>query len=171
MLMLVRVRERTAGDLPGCFDALREVHRQNNYPRWWPEDPAAWFDPPGTVAAWVALDDDGSVLGHLCVVTPVDDVIVAQTLGVDVDRLAVVSRLFVSPRARGRGLSLGTRLLSVARDWADAAGRRLMLDVIDDGSPAVDLYERSGWILVDRRHTDWSTPEGERCPIRVYVAP
>lgn len=165
------LRERTATDLPGCVEALREVHQQDRYPTWWPDDPLGWLTPPGTTAAWVALDDDGSVLGHLCVVNPVDDPVVAELLDVPTQELAAVSRLFVSPRARGRGLSLGSKLLTASRNWADATGRRLMLDVVDDGAPPVDLYERSGWILVDCRQADWLTPEGVRHPIRVYVAP
>lgn len=171
MLTSVMLRERTAADLPGCVEALREVHRQDRYPTWWPEDPAGWLSPPGTAAAWVALDDDGSVLGHLCVVSPVDDPMVADTLGAGVDRLAAVSRLFVSSRARGRGLSLGTSLLAAVCDWADSADLRLMLHVLDNGAPAVNLYERLGWQLVDRRKADWLTPEGARQRVRVYVAP
>lgn len=171
MLTSVMLRARTDSDLPGCVATLHAVHRQDRYPTWWPEDPAGWLSPLGTVAAWVALDDDGSVLGHVCVVSPVEDHMVAETLGVSVDRLAAVSRLFVSPAARGRALRLGSRLLDAARDWAELSGLQLMLDVLDDGAPAVELYERCGWQLVDRRQTDWLTPEGLRHGVRVYVAP
>ena len=42
----------------------------------------------------------GSILGHVCVVRGVDDPMVALLAGVSTDRLASVSRLFVSPVAR-----------------------------------------------------------------------
>ena len=46
-----------------------------------------------------------------------------------------------------------------------------MLDVVDDEGPAVALYERLGWRMVDRRIADWTTPEGRRLPVLVYLAP
>jgi len=46
-----------------------------------------------------------------------------------------------------------------------------MLDVVDDAGPAVALYDRLGWRLVDRRLTDWTTPQGDRLPVRIYLAP
>ena len=46
-----------------------------------------------------------------------------------------------------------------------------MLDVVDDGAPAIRLYERTGWRLVDRWQADWVTPQGERLPVRTYLAP
>lgn len=46
-----------------------------------------------------------------------------------------------------------------------------MLDVVDDGGPAIALYERLGWELVDRRTADWQTPDGRRLPVRIYRAP
>lgn len=165
------VRRRTPTDLPGCVDALAAVHAADRYPTWWPPDPAGWLTPTDTMAAWVAIDDDGTVLGHVVAVSPVDDPAVTAVLDVPIERLAAVSRLFVSPRARGRALRLGTRLLDEIRGWADESGRRLMLDVVDDGAPAVTLYERLGWRLVERRPADWLTPEGVRHAVRVYVAP
>ncbi len=35
-----------------------------------------------------------------------------------------------------------------------------MLDVVDDGGPAVALYDRLGWRMVDRRLADWTTSDG-----------
>jgi GNAT superfamily N-acetyltransferase len=96
---------------------------------------------------------------------------VALLTGVSTDRLASVSRLFVSPVARGRGLGLGTSLLAAVSSWTSAHDFRLMLDVVDDGAPAIRLYERIGWCLVDRRQVDWVTPQGERLPVRIYLAP
>jgi GNAT superfamily N-acetyltransferase len=96
---------------------------------------------------------------------------IASLTGVSTDRLASVSRLFVSPVARGRGLGLGTSLLAAVSSWTSSHDCRLMLDVVDVGKPAIRLYERLGWRLVDRRQADWITPQGERLPVRIYLAP
>lgn len=37
--------------------------------------------------------------------------------------------------------------------------------------PAVALYERFGWRLVDRRPANWTTATGARPYLRVYLAP
>jgi hypothetical protein len=46
-----------------------------------------------------------------------------------------------------------------------------MLDVVDDGAPAIKLYERIGWRLVNTRQADGVTPQGERLPVLIYPAP
>ena len=79
---------------------------------------------------------------------------VASLTGLGTDRLVGVSRLFVSPAARGLGLGLGAPLLAALSSWAWAHDLRLMLDVVDDGAPAIRLYQRMGWRLVDRRQAD-----------------
>ncbi len=61
--------------------------------------------------------------------------------------------------------------MAAAREWTDRRGMQLMLDVVDDDSPAISLYERLGWSLVDRRDADWVTPEGRRHQVRIYLAP
>ena len=172
MLVGMDVRPRTDEDLAGCVRALEAVHSADGYPTRWPVDPAGWLSPSGCAAAWVAHDDVmGSILGHVCIVHGVDDPMVASLTGVSTDRLASVSRLFVSPAARGRGLGLGTSLLAAVSSWTSARNLRLMLDVVDDGAPAIRLYERIGWRLVDRRQAGWVTPQGERLPVRIYLAP
>ncbi|WP_208092386.1 GNAT family N-acetyltransferase [Blastococcus xanthinilyticus] len=171
MLDAVEIRERTEADLPGCVAALRAVHAADGYPTWWPADPAGWLDPAGTAAAWVAVDEAGAPRGHVCVVRGVDDPVAAAAAGVPTGDLVAISRLFVDPAVRGRGLGLGTALLAAAQAWAGGHGRQLVLDVVDDGGPAVDLYERLRWRLVDRRQADWITPEGIRHPVRIYLAP
>lgn len=162
------MRERAAEDLPACVRTLEAVHTSNAYPVRWPADPAGWLSPAGSTAAWIA-ELDGAVVGHMCVVRGVEDPLVTALTGAGPDRLSAVSRLFVAPDARGRGI--GAALLAAGSAYASARGLRLMLDVVDDGGPAVALYERSGWQLVDRRLADWTTPEGDRPPIRIYLAP
>lgn len=153
----VEVRPRTAADLEAAVRALRGVHERDGYPMVWPPDPAAWLSPPGLQAAWVALENH-ELLGHVATVR-------------NSAQLVSVTRLFVAPAARGRGLRLGARLLETAIEWADENACRLMLDVVDDGGPAIALYERLGWELVDRRTADWQTPDGRRLPVRIYRAP
>lgn len=166
------VRPRRPDDLEACVAALRTVHLSENYPAWWPSDPVGWMVPDGYAAGWVAIErGSAGVLGHVCVVTGIEDPAACAASGVPADRLVSVSRLFVTPAARGRGLSLGARLLAAATAWSADRGLQLMLDVVEDGAPAIDLYERLGWRLVDRRPATWSTPEGEHWPVRVYLAP
>jgi GNAT superfamily N-acetyltransferase len=148
--------------------ALEAVHAADGYPMWWPLDPAGWLNPVGCASAWVA-EVGGTIAGHVCVVGGVAEPVVAAAAGLSSDRLATVSRLFVAPAARGR--RLGASLLAAASGHASALGLALMLDVVDDGGPAVALYERLGWRLVDRRFTDWQTPQGDRLPVRIYLAP
>ena len=165
------VERRHAHHLDGCVAALRAVHESDGYPTWWPEDPAAWLNPPGTAAAWVACARDGTVLGHVCVIRGVDDSTVTSLVGAPPSDLASVSRLFTSPAVRGSGLALGTALLTTAQQWTREQGLHLMLDVVDDGAPAVSLYERLGWRLVDCRDAHWTTPEGLRHRVRIYLEP
>ncbi len=167
----VDIRTRHDQDLGSCVAALQAVHEADGYPTWWPDDPVAWLSPAGCAVAWVACEDDGSVVGHVCLVGGVDDPVVASLLGAPTERLVSVSRLFTSPTVRGRGLALGAQLLAAAQQWTQQQGLQLMLDVVDDGAPAVSLYERLGWRLVDRRDADWTTPQGARHRVRIHLAP
>ncbi len=127
------------------------MHESNGYPTWWPKDPAAWLSPAGFAAAWVACGDDETVLGHICVIRGVDDPMVASLVGAPTEHLASISRLFTSPAVRGLGLGLGAQLLAAAQKWTRGQGLHLMLDVVDDGAPAVSCTSGSGG--------DWSTIE------------
>ena len=164
----VAVRQRVVNDLPDCVRALKAVHAADGYPMWWPADPAGWLSPVRCTSAWVA-ELGGAIVGHVCVVGGVEDPVVASSAGVSSDRLAAVSRLFVAPAARGR--RLGASLLAASSLYASAQGLQLMLDVVDDGGPAAAVYERLGWRLVDRRFAGWTTPRGDRLPVRIYLAP
>jgi len=175
----VGVRPRRAADGSALAGVLRETHRKDRYPMVWPADAEGWLNPPGLAAAWVASagvaggkagQGGCELLGHVAVVTGVEDPVIAEAVGTAA-RLASVTRLFVAPTARGRRLSLGARLLETAGGWAEQNGHRLMLDVVDDGGPAIDLYERLGWRLVDGRIADWQTPDGRPVPLRLYLAP
>lgn len=157
------VRERRPADVAGCVAALREVHEADRYPTAWPADPAAWLDPAGTTAAWVA-ELDGAVVGHVCV-APAPDTTVAARTGVPAAGLVAVKRLFTTPSARGRGVAAA--LVAVA---AAHAGDGVWLDVVD-GEPAVAFYERLGWRRVGTRPADWVAQDGRRRTVHLYVAP
>lgn len=161
------VRRRVDRDLPGSIRALREVHDVDGYPARWPADPAAWLTPSRTVACWVA-EAAGVIVGHVCLVGGVVDDVLSRLTGVPAGGLSAVSRLYVAPQGRGRGLGAG--LLAAATACAADRGLQAVLEVVE-GSGAVRLYERLGWRLVDHRSADWTTPAGVRPPIRVYVRP
>jgi GNAT superfamily N-acetyltransferase len=164
----MRVRPREAADLPACVQALTEVYRCDGYPQRWPAAPAAWLDPPGLVAAWVA-DLDGVVAGHVALVGNIAESQAATVLDRPLDQLAKVSRLYVAPPGRGRGA--GRALLDAASSSARQRGLSLVLDVVDASLGATAFYDRLGWRLLYRRLADWTTDAGERPLLRVYAAP
>ncbi len=106
----VCVRRRSPPDLGHCVGALAAVHAADRDPQRWPSDPVQWLSPQGCLTAWVAVAD-GAVAGHVVVVGGVDDRVVGEVTRRPIAQLAAVSRLFVAPTARGRGLA---RLLRLA---------------------------------------------------------
>ena len=168
MLEGVLARPRRDDDLPGCVRALAAVHASDGYPMLWPVDPAAWLSPAGLAAAWV-VEDQGVVAGHVGMVGGVDDPAVTAFTGAPVSRVASVTRLFVPPV--GRGHRLGALLLGIVQRSAVERGLELMLEVVDDGGPAVALYDRLGWRVVEHRPAHWRTPQGQRPALRIYLAP
>ncbi|WP_329455638.1 GNAT family N-acetyltransferase [Streptomyces sp. NBC_01497] len=168
------VRPRTGADLDACADVLAAVHAHSSYPANWPADPAGWLSPPALEAAWVAVSGadggDGAVIGHvvLCRATP-DDLAAhlwSERTGTDPSATAVVSRLFVSPAARGRGA--GARLLAAAVDAARAAGRHPVLDVLASDTSARALYERLGWRPLGTAGQEWGP--GQVVTLHCYAA-
>ncbi|GHF47701.1 ribosomal protein S18 acetylase RimI-like enzyme [Deinococcus metalli] len=163
------IRDRTAADLPALALALRRVHDRDAYPSVWPDDPAAFLNPPGTLGAWVAGPAD-HVLGHV-LLRALPDVLPAwaEVTGQPATELAVVSRLFVVPE--GRGVGLARSLFHTA--WAQAVrlNRRAVLDVHLRNHAAIRLYDRSGWEHVATVEGDWRDPDGSVPLVRVYMAP
>jgi GNAT superfamily N-acetyltransferase len=139
------LRPRRTEDLEGALAMLREVHDADSYPAIWPADPAAWLTGNDRLAAWVA-EESGSLLGHLSLHGT--DASRARPewiegLGVPVERLAVVSRFFVSTRARRQGI--GDALMQRAEEHAAHRGLGLVLDVAAHNHSAIAFYERRGW--------------------------
>ncbi|MFJ2771682.1 GNAT family N-acetyltransferase [Streptomyces sp. NPDC087300] len=168
---VLRIRERDeARDMDACVELLAEVHEGDGYPVNWPADPADWLAGRAPLGAWVA-ELDGRIVGHVRLsrvgADDVAPVLWSERAGVAVDASAVVSRLFVSPGARGHGIGA----LLMARIGREALGRGLhpVLDVVSTDSPAVVLYERLGWELLDVVEREWGP--GNRVALRCYAAP
>ncbi|NUR89366.1 MAG: GNAT family N-acetyltransferase [Nonomuraea sp.] len=140
------IRPRTDADLDACVAALRQVQAADRYPVHWPDDPRAFLTPAALTGAWIAVED-GSVLGHVGLAG------------------REVTRLFVTPAARGRGLAV--RLL----DTVSGAAGPLELEVSDEGKAAIALYERAGWRRVGSERADWRDSTGEPALVHRYVSP
>lgn len=144
------IRPRSESDLPRVVDVLRRTH-EGGYPARWPDDPAAWLSPPGHLAAWTVTVDDDPV-GHVGLAAPA------------IDEAPLVTRLFVHPDHRGRGLA--DALLATVED--SAAAPVLRLDVTEETPGAWRLYERRGWRVTHRVPADWSKPDGSVPVMRWY---
>jgi GNAT superfamily N-acetyltransferase len=162
----VSIRNREATDLPGCVEALGEVHESDRYPLVWPKDPVLWLSPTGLLEGWVA-ECSGVIVGHVVLVEGSDAPDGLQSHG---QPLATIKRLFVTPTARRQGT--GARLLAQAHTWAVRSGLSLILDVVGPGSgAAIALYERAGWQHTSSAIADWTTPEGDPVTVRYYRPP
>ncbi|GAA5032566.1 GNAT family N-acetyltransferase [Actinopolymorpha pittospori] len=168
----LHIRARDNGDLPGCVAALAEVHAADGYPTRWPAEPAGWLTPTDLLHAWTAHLDD-TVVGHVVIRGVADDSmasLLAASGGVPPERLASLSRLFVVPGARRRGVASG--LIGRATCEAATDGLRLVLDVVDDGrGAAVALYEEAGWRRVASVQAAWTMPDGRRPMVSYYLSP
>jgi GNAT superfamily N-acetyltransferase len=142
------IRPRRSEDFDPCLAVLRTVHLADRYPSRWPQDPARWLTGRGGLAAWVS-ESAGTLDGHLSL-HAIDEKRAhrqwLEALPASADELAVVSRFFVAPDARGHGV--GSALMSTAEDHAGAHGLRLVLDVADHNLDAISFYERRGWTRV-----------------------
>ncbi|WFE99011.1 GNAT family N-acetyltransferase [Micromonospora sp. WMMD964] len=156
------IRRWRAADLDGCVAALAEVHQVDRYPMNWPADPHHWLCEPRPADAWVAVDDEEAIVGHVAVhrlPSSADEPPARQT--------AEVARLFVAPTARGS--ALGSALLDRVRQWARAHGTDLVLEVTSDGVAAAALYERTGWRCTGTSTAPWTAPDGSPVSLRHYT--
>lgn len=152
------IRERVPADLPRCVDLLAQTHAHEGFPMNWPDDPAAWLTPPGMVCAWLAVSASEEILGHIMV-----------RARLETTQPAILSRLFVSPAARGQGL--GATLLGVVTRWAVDNGRPLRLEVDSGRSAAIRLYERQGFARTGSYVADWTAPDGRPVTMINYATP
>lgn len=137
------IRERSGQDVPGCVRALRAVHERDGYPAVWPSDPDRWVTSSGAdTAAWVAVDGDGTVRGHVAASAGVSDTVLSALPGRPAERLLSVVRLFVDPAGRGR--AVGAALMTAAAAYARSCALQPTLEVADSGAAARRLYDRLG---------------------------
>jgi GNAT superfamily N-acetyltransferase len=155
--VLIRARHDT--DLVACADLVREVHSRDRYPRFLQADIAQFLTPPDPYGCWIA-DLNGEVAGHVALVArglPATMEIAASALGRPAGQLAVVARLLVSPRARGRGT--GRLLLGAATAEARTRGLHPVLDVDTELLAAIALYESAGWTRAGQITVRWADYE------------
>lgn len=136
---------------------LAEVHRDDGYPVNWPEQPDEWLSQPHLLDAWIA-ELGVSLVGHVVLSRSGEGDAApglwSERSGRSKDLAAVVSRLFVAPRARGHGI--GALLVSRAVEEARRRGLHPVLDVVASDTAAAALYERLGWELMATVEQRWS---------------
>lgn len=163
----VIIRERSRLDLEQCISALAAVHDADRYPQVWPADPARWLNPAGRLNAWVAPASDGTIAGHILLHHPRP----SQPTETDTSATspaAEISRLFVVPTARRRGIA--TQLIQHAQHWSTRHGYTLLLNVADDQrSAAITLYENTGWRHTHTTTATWTTADGQPVNLRHYT--
>jgi len=81
--------------------------------------------------------------------------------------VAEVSRLFVVPAARRRGVAQA--LLKQAIDWATSHGLDLVLEVTDHSGAARALYEQAGFHRAGTGIASWTAPGGRPVTVHRYV--
>ena len=169
----VRIRIRTAADLPLLAEVLAAQVPYSGYPQNWPLPyPVERFIArSGELGAWVAtLGDDPAPVGHISVTTP-DEGVEADGwvagAGRPVEELAAVSVLFVDHRVAGRGV--GTALLDAAVRFIRGSHRVPVLDVVQETENAVRLYLRHGWQVVGEARPYWLPADLK--PVLLMVLP
>jgi ribosomal protein S18 acetylase RimI-like enzyme len=148
---------------------LSDVHDRDAYPVNWPDDPTTWLAHAGQVGAWVA-ELDGQTVGHIALSSPrTGDLaphVWSRTVGAGVDHAGVISRLFVGPAARGRGVA--SLLLAQAVHHAQERGLHPVLDVVASDASAIALYERLGWSRLGQFDQAWDS--GQKITVHCYAA-
>ncbi|HSE08863.1 MAG TPA: GNAT family N-acetyltransferase [Nocardioidaceae bacterium] len=143
------VRRRRSRDLAASARLLRVVFADGQYPVVWPEAPRSWLAGDDVIDAWV-VEQQGEMLGHIAIsrvgLDPVSALKWREVTGREPSELAGISRFFVRPRARGRGI--GSALLEVAVAEVRARGLVPVLDVVSASRDAISLYEQKGWRMI-----------------------
>ncbi|MFF4098624.1 GNAT family N-acetyltransferase [Streptomyces sp. NPDC001903] len=166
----LRIRRRAEDDVEACLRVLAEVHRHDGYPLNWPAQPGAWLSDGPLLGSWVA-ELDGRPVGHISLSHAAAGdsapALWSGRTGAPREAAAVVTRLFVSPDARGH--SLGALLVGRAVEEAQRHGLHPVLDVLSGDAAAAALYERLGWELMDTVEQQWSPQQ--TVYVRCYAAP
>ncbi|AOS61018.1 GNAT family N-acetyltransferase [Actinoalloteichus hymeniacidonis] len=144
------MRPRRESDLDDCVSVLAAVHAADGYPRHWPANPTEWLRDPGAMlGAWIVAEA-GVLLGQVGLIEAESE-IAGQAwrrhAGPQAAAPAGITRLFVAPSARGRGI--GTLLLDAACAEARRRDRHPVLDVLARDRAALQLYSRRGFRRLD----------------------
>ena len=166
---MLELRRRVSDDMDACIGVLAEVHEADHYPANWPTHPGRWLTPDGLLEAWVAASGS-AIAGHVVLQDGAGvDPTLTNALDVPPDRLASVSRLFVAPGVRGHGVA-GQLLATVGR-YASVRALRLTLDVADNCTAAIRLYEQAGWTRIGSTPVEWLTTNGAPGSVHHYLGP
>jgi GNAT superfamily N-acetyltransferase len=125
---LRELRMRAMADAPGAFGSTPEEETEQPEERW-----SGLADGGVQGGVYVAIDEDswiGMAAGHWF----------ARERGV-----VQLWGMWVEPARRGEGI--GERLVAAVRGWATTHGARFIRLGVIDGSPAIPLYERLGFVL------------------------
>ncbi|WP_210408058.1 GNAT family N-acetyltransferase [Allokutzneria sp. NRRL B-24872] len=164
------IRQRNDEDLDECVRLLADVHREDGYPVNWPDRPSEWLSPEALSHAWVA-ELDGKLVGHVGLSRRGEGDLApglwSERSGQRADDTAVLSRLFVTSRARGHGI--GALLVNRAMAEAQQRGVHAVLDVVASDTAAAALYERLGWVHMATVEQRWSP--SQVVTVRCYAAP
>ena len=150
------LRERRDSDSDQLAADLERTHRQDRYPYRWPSGGLTGPDavhrflyPEDAIGAWVVCDKTGPA-GQIVLESDRDQGTVSwpELTGLPAGSHAVISRLFIAPRARRRG---GFRLLlDAAVQRAHEVGLRAVLDVFEINTTAHAGYLALGWREIGR---------------------
>jgi ribosomal protein S18 acetylase RimI-like enzyme len=165
----VIVRDRADADLAACADLAAAVHESDGYPHYLPGDLRSFIAASSAYQAWVA-ERDGQVAGHVALHARTCGSVMelaSEALGRPPEGLGVVSRLLVSPDARGE--RIGRALLETATQAAIARDLWPILDVSVDLTAAIALYERCGWVRAGQVCVRFS--DGNGLTEWVYLGP
>jgi ribosomal protein S18 acetylase RimI-like enzyme len=165
----VIIRPKTAADAEELLALALEVHRRDGYPRYLPDDLAAFIAPSSQDFGWVA-ESEGRIVGHVGLHQAAGNPTLPaaqRATGLVPDRLAVLARLLVASDVRRQGVA--QQLIAVVTQHAQAQGRRVVLDVVKEAAAAIRLYERLGWTRLE----DVQLPlrGGQVLDLWVYLSP
>jgi GNAT superfamily N-acetyltransferase len=164
------IRPRREQDLQRAAVALRTVYLSDGYPANWPKDPQRWIAGRQTIGAWVCEHGD-QLVGHIALTAADADRAWPQwgeALNLKAESLAEVSRFFVTPNERTKGVGEG--LMSSAERAAAGRGLHLVLAVADHNHAAISFYAKRGWHEVGRAALP-PGDEGRALRLLLFVAP
>lgn len=140
---MVKVRSRRDSDTNAIVKVLDAVYQKDAYPQG--TNDYRKFVTQGLQQAWVA-ELEGEIVGHVAIAAPDPSDLAIQLWHEqrqDDDGIVLVKRLFVAPKARGRGAA--SSLLEAASAWSEDSGVKLILWTLVKDVAAIELYRRLGW--------------------------